>query len=381
MIYLHIPFCKQACHYCDFHFSTSMGFRSAVLEAMNREIEQRKEEWNSGSMQTIYFGGGTPSLLSKEELTELLQTIRTNFIIDKNAEITLEANPDDITPEKLSEWKAFGINRLSIGIQSFRDEDLKLLNRAHQAEEALQSIRNAQEAGITNITIDLIYGIPGLEISDWIANLDLAIETDVPHISAYCLTVEPGTALESMVKKGKISPMNEDQGSEHFLILRDKLIAAGFEHYEISNFGKPGFHSRHNSAYWRGKPYIGIGPSAPSYSGNTRRWNVSNNKKYFDAINTGEPFWESEELSDATRYNEYILTGLRTSYGVSEEEIATLFGEQFRKHFRDNLFLWDLPENIQEENGRIVLTAEGRLVADRIISDLFWVDRWISNIS
>jgi oxygen-independent coproporphyrinogen III oxidase len=375
MIYLHIPFCKQACHYCDFHFSTSMGFRSAVLEAMNREIEQRKEEWNSGAMQTIYFGGGTPSLLNKEELTQLLQTIRTNLMIDNHAEITLEANPDDITVEKLQEWKSVGINRLSIGIQSFRDEDLRLLNRAHHSEQALRSVREAQEAGISNITIDLIYGIPGLNLSDWENNLNTAITTGVPHISAYCLTVEPKTALHSMVKKGAILPMNEEQGSEHFLLMRDKLIAAGYEHYEISNFGKPGFHSAHNSAYWEGKPYIGIGPSAHSYNGTTRRWNVSNNKRYIDAITSGNTYWESEDLSTATRYNEHLLTGLRTSRGVSEQDIALLFGENYLSHFRKHLQAWNTPQYILRENGRIILSAEGRLLADRIVSDLFWVEQ------
>lgn len=371
MIYLHIPFCKQACHYCDFHFSTSLRFKSELLRSMELEIGQRKNEWNHAPMQSIYFGGGTPGMISNEELDSLLQTIRTTFPISDHAEITLETNPDDFQDDKISAWVQSGINRLSIGIQSFRDADLKLLNRAHNAQEALSAVSKAKQAGINNITIDLIYGIPGLSMEDWKKNLQQAVDLGINHISSYCLTVEPKTALHHMVMKKEISAVEEDLASEQFLFMIEFLQKNGFIHYEISNFGKPNFFSRHNTAYWQGVPYIGIGPSAHSYDGKNRRWNVSNNKKYIDAVNAGSSYWEKEELTGEIRYNEYIMTGLRTMFGISEQEIFEQFGEEVLNHFRKEYVT--LMHHFIIENERLLLKSESRLLADKIASDLFIV--------
>ncbi|MDX1545081.1 MAG: radical SAM family heme chaperone HemW, partial [Christiangramia sp.] len=282
-IYIHIPFCKQACHYCDFHFSTSTKKKSQLVEMLGRELVLRKNELDSEEIETIYFGGGTPSLLNKEELDQIFQTVFENFKVTENAEITLEANPDDLTQEKLKMLSESPINRLSIGVQSFFEEDLQLMNRAHNSDEALSSLKHAKRY-FDNISIDLIYGIPGQTNAQWKENLQTALDLEIPHISSYALTVEPKTALEKFIEKGKIKAVDDEQYREQFEILVSTLTTNGFEHYEFSNFGKPGYHSRNNMAYWMGRTYLGIGPSAHSFDGNSRKWNISNNTLYIKAI-------------------------------------------------------------------------------------------------
>ncbi|HAJ82714.1 MAG TPA: coproporphyrinogen III oxidase, partial [Zunongwangia profunda] len=321
-IYIHIPFCKQACHYCDFHFSTSLKKKSELVSALQNELVLRKNELPNEPIKTIYFGGGTPSLLNLEELTAIFKTIYTEFTIAENPEITLEANPDDLSEEKINELANSKINRLSIGVQSFFEEDLKLMNRAHNAEEALNSIKLARSK-FDNISVDLIYGIPGMSNERWQKNIQILLDLDIPHISSYSLTVEPNTALQKFIEKGKIKPVDDAAAAQHFETLRTVLKNAGFEHYEFSNYGKPGYFSQNNTAYWLGKPYLGIGPSAHSYDGNSRKWNIANNTLYIKAIERSELPLEVEELSITDRYNEYIMTRLRTYFGVDLVEVES----------------------------------------------------------
>ena len=317
-IYVHIPFCKQKCTYCDFHFSTTFHeYRQDMVDAITSELELRKAYLNEKKIQTIYFGGGTPSLLNALELQQILDKINSAFTVDENAEISLEANPDDITTENLAIWTAAGINRLSIGLQSFKEDDLKWMNRAHTVDEAMTCIELAQSAGIHNLTVDLIYGLPNLEIEEWRNHVQTVIDFKVPHVSAYCLTIEDKTALKALVSKGAIVPSNEDQQSEQFQVLSEMLVNAGFDHYEISNFGKPDFESKHNSNYWKGEWYLGVGPSAHSFNGESRSWNVAHNRNYIKGIANNSDYFEVELLSTENRFNEYLLIGLRTSYGVN----------------------------------------------------------------
>lgn len=369
-IYIHIPFCRQKCSYCDFHFSTTFGpYRERMIDAINQELIKRSKEYIDQKTETIYFGGGTPSLLTNNELQTLLKSIYENYNISEKPEITLETNPDDITPENVQFWKESGINRLSIGIQSFRKQDLEWMNRAHNAEEAINSISLARKYGIENFSIDLIYGLPDLSNSEWEAAVQQVIDYNVPHISAYCLTIEEKTALHKWVKEGSISKANEETQSEQFLILLKLLEENGYLQYEISNFSKPGFESRHNSSYWKGTKYIGVGPSAHSFNGIVRRWNVANNFTYMSGIEKGEDYFEMEELSDADRFNELVLTGLRTSYGVDLNALDSISErpEEFNKDIADFIEKgW-----IEKEDDRIFLTPEGRLRADYIASSLF----------
>lgn len=340
---------------------------------MCRELDLRSGELEEKTLHTIYFGGGTPSILHQEELAALFEAITRNFSIAPDAEITLEVNPDDVTNENLSWWKTIGINRFSMGVQSFRESDLQKLNRAHNAVHAKACITKAQEYGFNNLTIDLIYGIPGLSDEEWEQNLQTAIDLNVPHISAYCLTVEPQTALAHMVKRKEVPPVDEEAASRHFLRMIDLLSANGYLQYEISNFGKEGHFSRHNSAYWKGKPYLGIGPSAHSFSGNARAYNIANNKRYIDALNKGELPLEVEELDHATQYNEYIMTGLRTMWGVDAEHIRLHFGEPYYAHFLKHLKPWENQGLVTKQKWVYTLNPEGRLLADRISSELFFV--------
>lgn len=372
-LYLHIPFCKQACHYCDFHFSTSQKNKTDLVQAMMRELEMRKQELPAGELTTIYFGGGTPSILSAEELHFIFENISKHFSIAENAEITLEANPDDLSREYLRMLKQTPVNRLSIGIQSFRDEDLQLMNRAHSSKEAEAAVRDAQDAGFSNLTVDLIYGIPGLSENAWLENLSKIRELNIPHLSSYCLTVESRTALAHFVKQGKIKPVDEEQSSSQFLSLVRFATENGFSHYEISNFAKEGFVAKHNSSYWFGEPYLGLGPSAHSYDGKIRRWNISNNAQYVKRISENQFAYESEELTAKDRFNEYLMTRLRTIWGISENEIREQFGNEHAV-----AVMAAMEEHISRgeaaRNGdRIFLTEKGRLLADRIASDLFWV--------
>lgn len=342
-----------------------------VLTAMYQEIGDRKNYLDEGAViDTIYFGGGTPSLLSADELNRIFDTIHQNFEVKQDAEITLEANPDDLTSTKIKELRQTPINRLSVGVQSFFDEDLKLLNRVHSGEEAKVAILRSQDAGLENITLDLIYAIPGLDNEHWKRNIATAIDLQVLHISAYCLTVEEKTPLEAFIKKGQIKPVDEEVATDHFRILMDELEKAGFEHYEISNFAKEGFHSRHNSSYWAGEKYLGIGPSAHSYDLDSRQWNIAHNIKYANAVQKGEVFFEHEVLSDADKVNEFVLTRLRLSKGLDLKEL-----EQLSSNTKNEVYQaaqsWLESRHLTIEGDVLRLTREGKLFADRIASDLF----------
>jgi len=370
-IYIHIPFCKKACFYCDFHFSTSLRFKDDMIDAILKEIGTQQKYLEGKTLETIYFGGGTPSLLNKEELTLIINTVSENFEIIENPEITLEANPDDLTIEKLKELKAVGINRLSIGVQSFFDEHLKWMNRAHSALESEACIKNAQEIGFQNITIDLIYGMPNLTDKQWEENIKKALSLNAPHISAYNLTVEKNTALAHFVKKGKYQPLSDEKGAKQFSYLIETLERNGFEQYETSNFAKDKLYSIHNSSYWRGKHYLGIGPSAHSYNGNSRQWNIANNKKYIDAISNNENQFEIEKLSNADKINEHLLIGLRTIWGCNLNFIESLATENSYKQFMNELTVQIEKKMVTLDKNNIFLTPKGKLFADRIASDLF----------
>ncbi|MCH2490404.1 MAG: radical SAM family heme chaperone HemW [Flavobacteriales bacterium] len=371
-IYLHIPFCKQACHYCDFHFSTSLKKKSQLVQALGRELQLRKEEV-TGTIETIYFGGGTPSLLTSEEIEYLLQIIHTHFTVSEYPEITLEANPDDLSEAVLIALKKAGINRLSIGVQSFFEEDLKLMNRAHNASEAIRSIELAANH-FQNISIDLIYGIPNMSEERWILNLEQAFKFQVPHLSCYALTVEQDTALHHFIEKGLIAPVDDDLAQQHHAILVEATEKKGYINYEFSNFGKPGFHSKNNMAYWHGKPYLGVGPSAHSYDGHCRSWNVRNNTKYIQHIEKDALPIEREKLSTTDRYNEYVMTRLRTQEGVSLVEVAEQFGtkrkeyllQEARSHLRSNMLI--------QQDDHLRVTKKGKFLSDGIAASLFLVN-------
>lgn len=382
-IYLHIPFCKQACHYCNYHFSTTLKRKGELVDAICKELLLRKNELE-GVVETIYFGGGTPSLLSKEELSQIFDTIYANFSVSENPEITLEANPDDLvsvrneaeTQTKLkSPFEAFkevGINRLSIGVQSFFESDLKWMNRAHNASEAMACILEAKKH-FENITIDLIYGIPGMSVERWRENIETAFSLDIPHISGYALTVEPKTALEKFIETGKTPPVDDDLSQEHHEVLIEMTEEAGLDNYEFSNFGKPGFYSQNNLAYWEGKPYLGIGPSAHSFDGVSRSWNVSNNIKYIKSIDAGELPSEREVLSKKDRYNEYVMTRLRTQEGISLEKVETDFGAEFLEYLMSQAKLAIESKNLQIEDGYMSVSKKGKFLTDGLAGDLFWV--------
>ena len=372
-IYIHIPFCKQACYYCDFHFSTSVKKKGELVEMLCREIILRKEELPGKILQTVYFGGGTPSLLSAEELQHIFKTIRENFTLAEDAEITLEANPDDLSREKLEVFKSAGINRLSIGVQSFFEEDLKLMNRAHNATEALESIVMAKEY-FENISIDLIYGIPGMSDERWLKNIEMALDLGLPHFSCYALTVEPNTALKKFIDKGIIKPVDDEAAAAHFEILTRTLKNAGYVHYEFSNFGKPGYFSQNNTAYWMGKPYLGIGPSAHSYDGNSRKWNVSNNSLYIKSLERGEIPLQEEKLSIVDKYNEYVMTRLRTMWGVSLAEVREKFGDQIYNYLIEQSEPLLHDELLQIKEDVLSITNKGKFLSDGISADLFLVN-------
>lgn len=378
-IYIHIPFCKQACFYCNFHFSTSMSLKNELIDSLLQEIEIRSVSDNKKfsiitpgeAIKTIYFGGGTPSLLSYAELEKLLTKIRNKYSVDADAEITLEANPDDITTEKLIDWKKAGINRLSIGIQSFIERDLVWMNRAHNSTQASQCIQLVREAGILNFSIDLIFGTPGLTNEEWIQNVQTVIDLKIPHIACYALTVEPKTALQKMIVLKKKEDVDNDQQAEQFAILMDMMHKAGYEHYEISNFAKPGFRSRHNSSYWQGEKYIGIGPSAHSYDGENRQWNVANNVIYIKAIRQHDLPLELETLSDADKLNEYIMVSLRTMEGMDLQLIEERFSLKERERI-ENVLETKLQKGVVKKSGnKVILTDEGKLLTDAITVQLF----------
>ena len=327
-IYIHIPFCKQACHYCDFHFSTSLKHKTHLVKSINKELFLRKSELKSEFIETIYFGGGTPSLLSPDEIRSILKTIFNDFEVVLNPEITFEVNPDDIDENYLKVIKKLGVNRLSIGIQSFFSNDLNLMNRSHDALQAEQVLELVSKY-FKNFSVDLIYGTPGLTNEMWIKNIDTVLKYNTPHISSYALTIEKDTALSHFINKGIVKPVSDEQSQEHFQILVNKLIDVGFIHYELSNFGKPNKFSKNNSSYWNGGLYLGIGPSAHSYNGKTRSWNIANNLKYISSISKGILPSDVEVLTKIDRYNERIMTGLRTMWGVSFIQIEKDFGKDY----------------------------------------------------
>lgn len=372
-IYIHIPFCRQACHYCDFHFSTSMKNKEAMVAAIANEISMRREEFAGQTVETIYFGGGTPSVLSNDEIGQLINAVYQNYTVGNAPEITLEANPDDLTAERITALASTPINRLSIGIQSFFEEDLALMNRAHNALQAEESLRGAAQH-FDNISVDLIYGIPGMDNSRWLQNVEKALSYGIPHISSYALTVEPKTALHKFVQSGAIAKPSDDAAQEQFLLLVDMLEANGFIHYELSNFGKEGYFSKNNTAYWLGKQYIGIGPSAHSYNGISRSWNIANNSLYMKAIQEGRLPAETEKLTVADRYNEYIMTGLRTIWGVSLERVEREFGKMYSDYLEKGAANFISNGLLQLENGILKTTREGKFLADGIASDLFFIN-------
>ena len=371
-IYLHIPFCKQACYYCDFHFSTSLKYKTPLLEALAKELVLRKNEI-AEEIQTIYFGGGTPSILNRDEIDFLLHIIVENYPVSASPEITLEANPDDLSKEKLIDLSKTKINRLSIGIQSFFDEDLIYMNRAHSAKEAQESLKYAKQY-FSNITIDLIYGVPGLTHERWRDNIQKALDLGIPHLSCYALTVEDKTALAGFIQSGKYQPLNEELANEQFQLLCEILHREGYVHYEISNFGLPGYFSQHNSAYWKGVAYLGIGPSAHSYDGQKRSWNVSNNVKYIKALQEDTLPSEIEELSLTDKMNEKIMIGLRTIWGISLMEFQHEFGKEKLDLLLKNASKYINDEVLILKPGALMIAEKGKFYVDGIASDLFFIN-------
>lgn len=372
-IYIHIPFCKQACYYCDFHFSTSLKKKKELVSCLIKEIEIRKFELNNSEIQTIYFGGGTPSLLSTKEIKRIVEAVYEHHHVSENPEITLEANPDDLSEKKIIKLSNSPINRLSIGIQSFFEKDLKLMNRAHNAQEAKECLKLASKY-FKNISLDLIYGIPDCTDDEWRENIHTALSFGIPHISSYALTVEPKTALASFIDKGIIKEIDDEKASQQFNILIEELEKANFVHYETSNFGKIGFFSENNSSYWLGKSYLGIGPSAHSFDGKQRSWNIRNNAQYIKAIQANELHIEREVLSKNDRYNEYIMTGLRTIWGVSLSKIKSNFGENFVEYAIEQSQKYIEQGLLSFENKVLKTTKKGKFLADGIASDLFLIN-------
>lgn len=374
MIYLHIPFCKQKCSYCNFHFSTSFSLKDEMLSAIKKEIQLRHNELENKTLKSLYFGGGTPSVLSVDEIKSLIDEIQKYFSFDNNIEITLESNPDDLNKNFLKELSQTEINRLSIGTQSFFDEDLKLMNRAHNASEAESSIKRAQDFGLENISIDLIYGSPTSNFEIWKDNLSKTIELQVPHVSSYALTVEPKTALEKWIENGKIRSPEETEQNQEFYYMKDFLKDNGFDHYEISNFGKPGFHSKHNSAYWKSEPYLGIGPSAHSYNGHLERsWNIANNPIYIKNLNQNILPKEKEILTEKDRFNEMIMIGLRTIWGVDLNRINQNFSSEVIDYLNQEIKSKIESGILEIENNYLKIPEKHWFLADGIASDLFIV--------
>ncbi|HET6254076.1 MAG TPA: radical SAM family heme chaperone HemW [Puia sp.] len=371
-IYLHIPFCRQACHYCNFHFSTSLQGINDFVPALLKEMEWRADYLGGSTVRTIYFGGGTPSLLDPAALDTILDKIHQRFVLAPDPEVTLEANPDDMTdPQKLRAWRSSGINRLSIGIQSFFDDDLRWMNRAHNASQAADSIRLAQDTGFDNLSIDLIYGGPTLPDDRWQRNVAEAIRLQIPHLSCYALTVEPRTALDKLIRQHKRADVSSDDQARQLLLLMDWMDQAGYDHYEISNFALPGHRSRHNSSYWQGKPYLGLGPSAHSFDGRSREWNLANNARYLSALAEDTlPIAEQESLTPVQQLNEYIMISLRTKEGIDLAAVAGRFGPEAARSLQDRARRY-VQTGMLIQTERLVLTKEGKLLADGIAADLF----------
>ena len=372
-IYIHIPFCKKACTYCDFHFSTSLKHAEEMTDAICKEIILKKNRITE-QVGSIYLGGGTPSVLPTPYLAKIFNTITQNFSVASNAEITIETNPDDLDAKKIADLRQLPVNRFSIGVQSFYDEDLIWMNRAHNSNEAEVCIKRSQDAGFENLSVDLIYGYPLLTNEKWLKNIAKTIELQTPHISAYSLTVEPKTVLASNIRKGKQIPLNDDQSAEQFQLLIEKSALAGFEHYEISNYSLPGKYAVHNTNYWRGVQYLGIGPSAHGFDGTNRQLNIANNTTYITGLNAGKLVETVEELSNLDRFNEYIMTSLRTMWGVDLNKIKHAFGKTFVEETLHNIKPFLERNWLLHENEKLLLTADGKLFADYIASELFLLE-------
>jgi oxygen-independent coproporphyrinogen-3 oxidase len=371
-IYIHIPFCKKSCHYCNFHFSTSLKNKENMIKAINKEIYQ-KAILNNDKVSTIYFGGGTPSILDVEEINLIIENIYKNFNVGKNIEITIEANPDDLSKHKLNDLSKTKINRISIGVQSFIDKELKIMNRLHDSKKAIKSIEMAKKY-FNNISVDLLYGVPDSSIKSWNYNLDTISSFNINHISAYALTVEPKTALESFINKSILSMPDEELVYSQYKLINEKLSSKNFINYEVCSFAQKDFFSKNNSAYWLRKKYIGIGPSAHSFDGESRSWNISNNKKYIDQIIDGDNYYKKENLTKVDQYNEYIMTGLRTIWGVSVKHIESNFDVRFKNYFLKKIKSHIAKKNVYKEDDLYLTTQSGRFLADGIASDLFLVN-------
>ncbi|MEE3037410.1 MAG: radical SAM family heme chaperone HemW [Bacteroidota bacterium] len=372
-IYIHVPFCKQQCHYCDFHFSTSLKNKNALLVALVSEIRLRKSFFDNTKIHTIYLGGGTPSLLSADEVNKLYYHLNANFDLSEVVEMTIEANPDDLTEKKIKSYKNTPINRFSIGVQSFHNKDLRYMNRAHDASQAESCIKAIQNAGWDNISIDLIYGLPTLPNDKWLENLVQVVELGIPHLSAYALTVEDKTPLHYAIKTGQQAPLDEKRCNQQFQTLMNFLPNRGWKQYELSNFSKPRFESKHNSSYWQQKTYLGLGPSAHSFDGKSRMWNIANNVKYIQSINKDQLNFKQEYLSETDHYNEYVLTSLRTHGGADFNYLKTHFSSFFCDLFLKNIEKWIKNNKIEQKNNYYILTEEGKLLADLVTSDVFFV--------
>ncbi len=372
-IYIHIPYCKIKCSYCNFHFKISQKDKIELLKCLKKEIVIRKNELNNQKIKTIYFGGGTPSILENTEIESLLNTIFKNYKIINFPEITIECNPDDINYEKLLSYKKIGFNRLSVGVQSFRNSDLKFMNRAHDAKLAIQSIKIAQKVGFKNISADLIYGLPNQTLKDWKKNITIMFNLDVQHFSAYILTIEKQTKLYHLLQNKKTKLLSDRKIINQFKLLNSEATKNEYIHYEISNFAKEGFYSKHNTSYWKQEPYIGIGPSAHSYFGDKRQWNISSNKKYISKINNNRIYFNEETLNLNNHYNEYIFTSLRTIWGVNNLFVKNRFGEKIEFHFLKEVKKWIIKKYINQNLNNYTLTLNGKILADTIVSDLFIV--------
>ncbi len=372
-IYIHIPFCKQSCSYCNFHFSTSQINRSSLISSICKEIRLSHGYLKSKKLNTIYFGGGTPSILEKKDLENIFNTIRALYSVENDAEITIECNPEDMSKERLKFLYVLGINRLSIGIQSFKNEDLIMMNRSHDSEQAIKAVNNAKSSGFKNISIDLIFSLPYQTANEWNTNLDIAFELGVQHISSYSLTIKEKTKLSTLIKRGEIDELNEITSWEQYETLLNRCSQQGFINYEISNFGKKGFFSKHNQCYWSGNEYLGIGPSAHSYNQKSRQWNISSNTQYIKSLLNQKIPFEIEHLTKSQKYNEYILTSLRTNSGIDIEFVKLNFQKRYHETLIKSMIRWIDTKHLIRRNNIITLSNKGKFISDNIFSDMLIV--------
>ncbi|MEN8201733.1 MAG: radical SAM family heme chaperone HemW [Bacteroidota bacterium] len=369
-LYVHIPFCKQACRYCDFFFSVSLHYVDAFVDSLLKEMELRAGELPGTPLETLYLGGGTPSVLSEKHLDQILEAVHTHYNFQKNDEWTIECNPDDLSPAYLTHLRKLGFTRISIGIQSFHQRDLELMRRSHTAAQAERSVQDAAAAGFENITVDLIYGIPDQSLKEWEENISQALSLPISHISAYHLTFESGTVFDHWRKKGRLLPVHEEASVSQYHLLRKRLAEKGFDHYEISNFAREGHMSRHNMIYWSGKSYLGLGPSAHSFDSIRRSWNVSSLKEYMEGIASGNLARETEDLSPAERYHDYLITSLRTRWGADPQYIQRQFGAELSDHFRGKSKTFLEQGSMQITENRVVIHPDHWLIADHILREL-----------